>query len=138
MKTYLQLLVLTVFIMSVNLFGQESCYQFPTFAEPPGPENVLVVFNQDDQTSIIIKDYYMDKRGIPVITHKKGITLPPASGITFEHGVEIIKGEGLTAWNYVKENITDPIESNILTQLITMVNYLGISFGTLYYVRVFH
>lgn len=36
-----------------------------TNANIPGPENVLVVFNANNQTSIDIKDYYQNARYIP-------------------------------------------------------------------------
>lgn len=45
--------------------------QTPTFADPPGPEHVLVVYkvpdpnNAADTISRAVKDYYKLRRGIP-------------------------------------------------------------------------
>ncbi|MCZ7611750.1 MAG: hypothetical protein M5U17_16530 [Ignavibacterium sp.] len=45
--------------------------QTPTFADPPGPEHVLVVYkvpdpnNPADTISRAVKDYYVDARNIP-------------------------------------------------------------------------
>ncbi|MCZ7609791.1 MAG: hypothetical protein M5U17_06450 [Ignavibacterium sp.] len=37
----------------------------PTFADPPGPEHVLIVYNTQSDTSGYVKDYYLDARNIP-------------------------------------------------------------------------
>ncbi|MCZ7611741.1 MAG: hypothetical protein M5U17_16485, partial [Ignavibacterium sp.] len=46
--------------------------QTPTFADPPGPEHVLVVykhpFDQNDSLGLVsqaVKNYYQERRGIP-------------------------------------------------------------------------
>jgi hypothetical protein len=44
------------------------CYNLAeaqTNANIPGPENVLVVYNENSDTSVMIKDYYVEARGIP-------------------------------------------------------------------------
>ena len=116
MKSFLHLIFLLILFIPTNLLGQETCFQFPTFAEPPGPENVLVVYRENHPYSAQIKDYYMEKRNIPLNTHEKGITLPTnPTGITYENDGEIIKGEGLTAWNFVKDVIADEIENHLNT-----------------------
>jgi len=38
-----------------------------TYANVPGPENVLVVYNSLDQTSIDVKEYYITARNIPAV-----------------------------------------------------------------------
>ncbi len=47
------------------------CYNIteaqPTYANVPGPENVLVVFNSLDLTSKDVKDYYTTARNIPAV-----------------------------------------------------------------------
>lgn len=60
----------TIFTISVTLFlfgvrgvlCQSESLQFPTFADPPGPENVLVVYkspnNQADTISSSIGNHY--------------------------------------------------------------------------------
>lgn len=118
MKSFLRLILFLILMIPTNLFGQESGYQFPTFAEPPGPENVLVVYRENHPYSAQIKEYYMEKRNIPLNTHEKDITIPtdpPPSGITFLNDDEVIQGEGFTAWNFVKEVIADEIEDHLNT-----------------------
>ena len=41
--------------------------QTPTFADPPKPEHVLVVYNTQSDTSGFIKDYYLSVRNIPAV-----------------------------------------------------------------------
>jgi len=84
-----------------------------TFADPPGPENVLVVYNLDSEISENIMSHYVDVREIPS-TNIIGIRLKNPSN----YGVEIIQeGEeinGLVSkeagWVYVKEVIADTLE----------------------------
>lgn len=61
MKNFFFLLLLCL-LLCYNLVEAQ---QTPTFADPPGPEHVLVVYNSLDQTSIDIKDYYINARNIP-------------------------------------------------------------------------
>ncbi len=55
----------------VSIFFFLLCYTVteaqPTYANIPGPENVLVVYNSLDQTSIDVKDYYKAARNIPAV-----------------------------------------------------------------------
>lgn len=44
MKTFL-LSILTLFLFDIKIIlCQSESIQFPTFADPPGPENVLVIY----------------------------------------------------------------------------------------------
>jgi len=62
MKLFFQLFsVLALYIMSAN------AQQPPTYADPPGPENVLVVYNTLSDTSELIKNYYITARNIPAV-----------------------------------------------------------------------
>ena len=61
MKTFFTLTLFCVFLAN--------SIQAQTFADPPGPENVLVVFkapnDEADTLSRSIKDHYVDVRQIP-------------------------------------------------------------------------
>jgi len=61
MKLSLLSLVLII-LYTVIIEAQE-----PTYANVPGPENVLVVYNADSDTSILVKNYYRDSRNIPAV-----------------------------------------------------------------------
>jgi hypothetical protein len=62
MKLFFQLFsVLALCIMSAN------AQQQPSYADPPGPENVLVVYNSLSDTSVLVKNYYIAARNIPAV-----------------------------------------------------------------------
>ena len=115
MKTFLHLTLLLIITIQTNLFGQESCFQFPTFADPPGPENVLVVYRLDHPYSDSIMFHYVNIRNIPSSNIVDIDLSEPYPGISFDNNDEIIKGEGLTAWNFVKTEIADKIEDKLNT-----------------------
>jgi|GEM_PF-5608579 len=73
---FLLVLLFGLFDISYVLCQSENI-QFPTFADPPGPENVLVVYNENSATSVNIMLHYMDVRNIPFSTHKVPIDFPP-------------------------------------------------------------
>ena len=60
-----QFLLFVLFLFLCNQLTEAQ--QTPTFADPPGPEHVLVVYNTQSDTSGYVKDYYMDVRNIPEI-----------------------------------------------------------------------
>ena len=55
------LLFSILFLFSFNIAEAQT----PTFAGIPDANRVLVVYNSLDQTSIDVKDYYQNARGIP-------------------------------------------------------------------------
>jgi hypothetical protein len=108
MKTFFTLALFCLFLTN--------SIQAQTFAEPPGPENVLVVYRNGHTYSGLIKDHYVDVREIPS-THVTFVTLNE----TIQYGVEIVDnderivGEGILPWIYVKVKIADPIEDHLNT-----------------------
>jgi hypothetical protein len=102
------------FLLFVIILSYQISIPAQTFADPPGPENVLVVYNRDSEMSTNIMLHYNDVRNIPFSTHKIGINLKNPS----DYGVEIIQeGEEInglvskeSGWVYVKEVIADTLE----------------------------
>lgn len=124
-----------LFILFLLLCNKLTEAQIPTFADPPGPEHVLVVYNGQSDTSGFVKDYYVDARNIPAIN------VVELNGLTNEwftyggttHWIEIVQsgdilkdttqawedspsvtngGAGATfhAWEYFHERIATPIK----------------------------
>lgn len=56
--------VLCLFFLFLLCFSLAEV-QAQTYANVPGAENVLVVFNELDSTSVQVKNYYQQSRGIP-------------------------------------------------------------------------
>ena len=129
---------LTVFLLCFNMAEAQ------TNANIAGPEHVLVVFNANDQTSIDVKDYYVNARNIPAINIVPGLNLPDSTQITVDNvthwvGIrqstdvirDIYNHNGKTwfptyhAWqyfyNYVAVPIKDYIENNNLTSTIRYI-----------------
>ena len=101
-----------IFILSANLSAQ-------TTDEIPGPERVLVVFNENSEVSDSIRKHYVRVRGIPE-SNVKGINItdPSSYGCEFrQNGEEIVDlslpGNG--GWLYVKEVIADEVENYLNT-----------------------
>ena len=102
----------------VSFFFFLLCYnvaEAQTYANIPGPENVLVVYNSLNQTSIDVKDYYQTARGIPA-SNIFGIPLPNSaqyqSGLAtlIDSGEVIYSNNNRAAWDYYKDKIADTIE----------------------------
>jgi hypothetical protein len=58
-----QLLVSLFYFLLFNNITEAQ--QSPTFAGPPGPDNVLVVYSSNSDTSLMVANYYKTARGIP-------------------------------------------------------------------------
>jgi len=121
----------TDFLLIVILFISFNGRSFSqTNANIATSGNVLVVYKMNDDTSRIIKDYYVEKRNIPS-TNVIGVTLPerenvfdPVSGIThlikLSQFKEIIEDSvnnanyaypgTIHAWMYFKNHIADTLE----------------------------
>jgi uncharacterized protein (TIGR03790 family) len=75
------IIVLFIVLLCQNLTEAQT----PTYAGLPRPENVLVVFNANSDTSRMVKDYYKLKRGIPAINIiQPGLDLPDLTQITVD------------------------------------------------------
>ncbi len=104
-----------------------------TNANIAGPENVLVVFNSSDQTSVDVKNYYQSVRGIPAINICELDALIPhdinVDGTT--HQVIIADGGNIIqdvignsgnswfvtqhAWKYFYQYVALPIKNYIIS-----------------------
>ena len=101
--------------------------QNPSYANIIGPENILVIFKNNDSVSVAIKDYYVQKRGIPS-SNILGLNIPDTvdySGqrvILWQEG-EVIKRDDecsdylsngvcdTLAWHYFVQYISYPIST---------------------------
>ena len=54
MKKYLLTIATAIIFIQSSFLSQTSNLQFPTFAELPGPENVLVVYRIDHPYSLAV------------------------------------------------------------------------------------
>jgi hypothetical protein len=117
MKKYLLTFVAIILTIQGKMYSQTDVVQFPTFAESPSSENVLVVYNNNLEMSVNIMLHYMDVRNIPFSTHKVPIILddPVNYGVEFVQGDQVIKGPGINCWTYVKEVIADTVEHHLNT-----------------------
>ncbi|NWG28045.1 MAG: TIGR03790 family protein [Ignavibacteriaceae bacterium] len=93
---------------------EELLAQDPTNVNFPKPENILVVYSNNVDSSEIVAQYYASIRNIPEV-NIKGITIPAIkiySGDTVivVQNNEIIRGNGNLGWRYVKDVIADTIE----------------------------
>lgn len=82
------------FLLTVLIFS--FCYdlteaQSPTFAGVPGPENVLVVYNLNSDTSALVANYYKNARGIPQDNILPLDSLPEREPLTYNGEEHIIK-----------------------------------------------
>ncbi len=110
--------------------------QNPTYANVIGPENILVIFKDNDSVSIAIKDYYVQKRNIPS-SNILGLDLPDTASYNGERVIlwqegEVIKRDDICsdylsngvcdtlAWHYYVQYIANPV-SNFLNSTINSV-----------------
>lgn len=124
-----------------------------TNANAPGPENVLVVYNTNSDTSILVKNYYRDARGIPesnicpltsLVDHD--ITV---DGVT--HSVIIAEDENIVrdlvqhntgnwyatshAWKYFYQYMAEPIKDYIESNNLTDIRYILLVKGVPFYIQ---
>lgn len=137
----MKLIVLTLLCVTV-LKGQlviDGAYEYTyfstqeaTYSEPPTPENVLVVYNNNNDSignmSREIKDYYMNKRNIPAI-NTVALTIPPwkvynGSTVYLANYWELIVKDDSCAgsiyavcdtltWHFFMEFIANPIRDSL-------------------------
>jgi len=65
-----------LFFLSLFLFLCSIIAEAQTNENIPGPENVLVVYNENSDTSEMIMEYYVNARGIPSSTNVLPLSLP--------------------------------------------------------------
>jgi hypothetical protein len=83
--------------------------QTPTFADPPGPEHVLVVYNTQSDTSLLVANYYKDARNIPGINVVE-LSLPSDAMITYQgetHLIELVQ-QGEIIRDSINQNSSTP------------------------------
>ncbi|NCS89222.1 MAG: hypothetical protein GW789_10840 [Ignavibacteria bacterium] len=106
------------------------CYtlaEAQTYANIPGPENVLLVYNLNSGVSDSVKIYYRDVRGIPA-SNIKGLNIPTSAyngAVQLEQEGEVIRRMGSCsdydsngvcdslAWYYFEEYIAGPIRNHL-------------------------
>jgi hypothetical protein len=101
--------------------------QNPTYANIITPNNILLVFRNNDSVSIAIKNYYVERRGIPSV-NILGLDLPDTADYDGErvilcHGTEVIKRDDICSddnsngvcdtlvWYYYYNKIAQPISN---------------------------
>jgi len=114
--------------------------QSPTYATEPKPENILVVYNSQSDTSFQIMNYYKNARGIP---GSNIVGLPDLDTLAniidletgIEHLIELQQGEGNEkeiiydtqgrfdtvykhAWIYFIDRIAEPIAYHLRTTVV--------------------
>jgi uncharacterized protein (TIGR03790 family) len=113
-----------------------------TNANIPGPENVLVVYNSNIDSSSIIATYYQETRGIPS-SNKMYLDLPDSVQITVDgvtHWVGIRQGTDIIrdiynhnigtwyatrhAYDYFYQYVASPIKDWITSHNLTNIKYL--------------
>ncbi|MDP2363803.1 MAG: hypothetical protein Q8M94_08545, partial [Ignavibacteria bacterium] len=123
-----------LFVLFYFLCNRLALAQIPTFADPPGPEHVLVVYNTRSDTSFQVMNYYKDARQIPN-SNIVELSLPSDTIITYQgapHSIkldqqgEIIRDMNnkdtitptLHAWIYFNEKIAKKIANHLTTTYI--------------------
>jgi len=108
--------------------------QSPTFANPPGPANVLVVYNAQSDTSFFVMNYYKEARQIPnsnIFELTRLVDTLVSDGTT-EHWIKLdqqgeiirdtINQNSLTptihAWIYFNDRIAKPIANYLKTTYV--------------------
>lgn len=123
----LKVILILLFLIQTKIFCQ-------TYASPPGPENVLVVYNSLDQISNEVKNYYIEMRGIPEsnvvsldgledvnLTYENSthhIAIVQSGDILRDEtqsAIDSVTEEGGTfhAWQYFYERIAIPIKQHL-------------------------
>lgn len=115
MKSYLMIILSFLFYYSITLAQ--------TYANFPEPKHVLIVFNGDDDTSGLVKDYYVQKRNIPIENVLRLDSLDVSDTVSFPSGdvymdqyKEIyISNYNKAAWECYVDRIATPIENYLNT-----------------------
>lgn len=108
--------------------------QSRTYKNFPTPEEVLVVYASNIDSSLYVKNYYVSIRTIPSVNVvplniPQSITYPEGTA-ELRPGGEDIWGNGNLGWRYVKDAIADPIQNYLNTTyvngqpLANRINYI--------------
>lgn len=124
------------FIISFLFLICAISFKAQTNTNIPGPENVLVVYNSNSDTSILIKNYYRDARNIPTSNifglNRLIDTLVYDSNSQTTHTIQIVQsGEiikdantqyqwtpAIHSWIYFNDRILKPIRNHLLTTYV--------------------
>ena len=137
------------YLLSICLFLILYCEvtKAQTYANIAGPENVLVVYNTNSDTSRYVKDYYVNARNIPSINICALDTLPEDTTITYQgvtHTIEIVgwgdiirdNNQAMSdtptfhAWKYFLDFIATPIRNYLIdNNLQETIRYIVICKG---------
>lgn len=127
--------LLTISFLFLLCYNVIEAQQTPTYADSPAPEHVLIVYNNQSDTSGYIKDYYQTARGIPAGNVVGLSTLVDTAYYNGERVIlaqdkEIIRRdapcsgdnnnqvcEDNYAWQYFEDNIAAPIRNHLNTQI---------------------
>lgn len=100
-----------------------------TNANIPGPENVLVVYNSDSDTSIMVKNYYVNAHGIPTsnilgllnLDFEDTISYPSGNVYMDEYKEVYISDYNKAAWECYVDKIKYPIENHLTSTIVNGV-----------------
>ena len=143
MKTVITFFVLLV-LSNYIIYSQE-----PTNAGIPDANRVLVVYNSNSDTSLMVKNYYVAARGIPDPLNVVGLPLPDSIEINFNdisHWVGIRQGSDIIrdlnnyyigtwtptfhAWKYYLDHVYTPIKNWITSHnLSSTIRYIVLCKG---------
>ncbi len=109
--------VFLIFLMTYN------CIIAQTYANYPEPKHVLVVYNGENDTSGMIKDYYAQIRNIPIQNILRLDSLDVSDTVSFpsgnvymdEYKEVYISDYNKGAWECYVDKIADPIEDYLNT-----------------------
>ncbi|MBE0571139.1 MAG: TIGR03790 family protein, partial [Ignavibacteriaceae bacterium] len=138
MKT-LYFFLFILFFLTVQAQAQD-----PTDAGIPDAYHVLVVYNTNSDTSLMVKDYYVNARGIPDPLNVVGLPLPEYEDITIDeetHRVKIVQVTDMIqdsvnnannaeiptrhAFKYFLDNIATPIKTHLENNnLLSTIRYI--------------
>ncbi|MDP3149200.1 MAG: right-handed parallel beta-helix repeat-containing protein [Ignavibacteria bacterium] len=124
-----------------------------TNANIAGAENVLIVYNSLDQTSIDVKEYYKNARNIPAsnVFHLDSLVGKNITVNGSTHKVIIAEGGNIIrdsinhlngtwyasshAWKYFYQYVAAPIKDYITSNNLTSIRYIVLCKGTPFYIQ---
>lgn len=137
-----------ILILALFVLIYCSIAEAQTYANAPGPENVLVVWNSNSLVSDSVKNYYRDARGIPssnIVPLNLPDTTITVDGVT--HLVKLVEGGNIIrdsvnhaiqtwfatqhAWKYFYQYVAEPIKDHLVSNNLTeTIRYIVLCKGT--------